>query len=77
MAFKASNSEENREIAIAPFGIADWSLVTVINSDYVEKLVDDDTREARSLVNNIVILICIFVALLLVYVVINKIRFYE
>ena len=77
MAFKASNSEENREIAIAPFGIADWSLVTVINSDYVEKLVDDDTREARSLVNNIVILICIFVALLLVYVVINKIRFNE
>ena len=77
MAFKAISNEENRTIAIAPFGIADWSLVTIVNSDYVENQVKVNTKEARNLINSIVILISIFIALLLVYAVINKIRFNE
>ena len=77
MAFKAISNEENRTIAIAPFGIADWSLVTIVNSDYVVNQVKVNTKEARNLINSIVILISIFIALLLVYVVINKIRFNE
>lgn len=76
-AFAAQNGTENKTIVISPMEIGEWYLVMILNQSYVELERSNEWKTARTMVIDLAIVAVIFLCLLLVLVILNKIRYNE
>ena len=76
-AFGASYKGEQKTFVSVPLGISDWQYVTVLGSDYVSRMVEQEWKTARDMTIRLGVVTIIFILLIIIISVINKLRYNE
>lgn len=72
--FSAVIDGEARRLVYAPVGINDWSVVIGINQDYVDAQQNKEWSNAKQMIYQLVVAILVFLGLIVVINIINKIK---
>ena len=75
--FEAAYKGEEKTFVSVPLGISDWQYVTILGSDYVSRMVEQEWRTARDMTIQLGVAALIFVLLIVVISIINKIKYNE
>lgn len=73
----ASHGEESRLIFYSPLHINGWQFVMGVNQSYADLLMRQEVKEARQFVWNLMLVLCVFFALIVAINIFNRVRFNE
>ncbi len=76
-AFGAKYKGEQKTFVSVPLGISDWQYVTILSSDYVSHMVEQEWKTARDMTLQLGVVAAIFILLIVVISIINKIKYNE
>jgi PleD family two-component response regulator len=77
MIFGAETNGENKIIVMAPIGVSDWQLVSVIRKEYFDTVVDNAMSNSRNMIIKLAVAILAFLIFLVVNSVVNRIKYGE
>lgn len=72
--FQAVVGGESRTLVYAPVGINNWALIIGINQSYVDNMQNKEWNNTKQMVYQLIIAISIFLGLVLVFSIVNKIK---
>lgn len=75
--FEAAYKGEKKTFVSVPLGISDWQYVTILSSDYVSHMVEQEWETAKEMTIQLGVVAGIFVLLIVVISVINKFKYNE
>lgn len=73
----ASYKGESRLISYSPLHINGWQFVMGVNQSYADALMKQEVRESRQFIWNLMLVMCVFFALIVAINVFNRVRFNE
>jgi len=70
--FYASKGSEERAIMVSPIGNSNWELVSIINSSYVDALVESEMVNVVRLIVVVILALCVFVVCVALIFLLNR-----
>ncbi len=77
MAFSAKKGTEEATITIAPIGINDWQVVTIINQKYITTSLNSELSGVHKLIIGMVVTIASFIVLVIVIEILSRLKYGE
>lgn len=75
--FEAKYKGEQKTFISVPLGISDWQYVTILNADYVSRMIDQEWETARDMTIQLAVAAVVFILLIVAISIINKIHYNE
>ena len=75
--FEAKYKGEQKTFISVPLGISDWQYVSVLNADYVGRMIDQEWKTARDITVQLAVAAIVFVLLIVVISIVNRVHYNE
>lgn len=75
--FEAKYKGEQKTFISVPLGISDWQYVTILNSDYVGRMIEQEWKTARNMTIQLAIAAILFVLMIVVISILNRVHYNE
>lgn len=75
--FEAEYKGEHKTFISVPLEISDWQYVTILNADYVSRMIEQEWTTARNMTIQLAVAAIVFVLLIVVISVINRVHYNE
>ena len=75
--FDAKYKGEQKTFISVPLGISDWQYVTILNTDYVGRMIEQEWITARNMTIQLAVAAILFVLMIVIISVINRVHYNE
>ena len=75
--FEAKYKGEQKTFISVPLGISDWQYVTILNADYVGRMIDQEWKTAKDMTVQLAVAAVVFILLVVTISIINKVHYNE
>jgi len=75
--FEARYKGEQKTFVSVPLGISDWQYVTILNADYVGRMVEQEWKTARDMTIQLAIAAIAFILMIVTISIINRVHYNE
>ena len=75
--FEARYKGEQKTFISVPLGISDWQYVTVLNADYVGRMIEQEWKTARDMTIQLAVAAIVFIILVVGISIINRVHYNE
>lgn len=75
--FEAKYKGEHKTFISVPLGISDWQYVTILNADYVSRMIEQEWKTARDMTIQLAVAAIAFVLMIVVISIINRVHYNE
>ncbi len=75
--FEAKYKEDHKTFISVPLGISDWQYVTILNADYVNRMIDQEWKTAKDMTVQLAVAAVVFILLVVTISIINKVHYNE
>jgi len=75
--FEARYKGEQKTFISVPLGINDWQYVTVLNADYVSRMIEQEWKTARSMTIQLAIATIAFIFMVITISIVNRVHYNE
>lgn len=75
--FEAKYKGEHKTFVSVPLGISDWQYITVLNADYVGRMIDNEWITAKNMTIQLAVAAVVFVLLVVAIAIVNRVHYNE